>query len=230
MAGRIAYYGGIVTNGLVLDLDAAKKDSYPGTGTIGYDISPIQTNCTLSTSGVSIDINPPSFSQTVTIPSVTTTRGLGQVGTVDFWFQTKVTAPAASTITLFGAFNSSLYIFKSNNFGDNTFWFISYGTFTGGYVGITNSPALVITPNVWYNFTISLSSTGQYGFYRNGVALASGTAPSFVSWNGFSGSYTFGNGLGAGNMVLGSMKMYNRFLSASEVLQNYNATKGRFGL
>ena len=39
MAGRIAYYGGIVTNGLVLDLDAAKRDSYPGSGTTWNDIS-----------------------------------------------------------------------------------------------------------------------------------------------------------------------------------------------
>jgi hypothetical protein len=33
MAGRISYLGGIVTQGLVLDLDAAKRDSYVGTGT-----------------------------------------------------------------------------------------------------------------------------------------------------------------------------------------------------
>ena len=39
MAGRIAYYGGIVTNGLVLALDAAKKDSYPGAGTVWREIS-----------------------------------------------------------------------------------------------------------------------------------------------------------------------------------------------
>jgi hypothetical protein len=227
MAGRIAYYGGIATNGLVLDLDAAKKDSYPGTGTIGYDISPIKTNCTLSTSGVSIDINPPSFSQTVTIPSVTTTRGLGQVGTIDFWFQTKVTAPAANNITLFGNFNTSLYLYKTNGFPDNFFWFISYGTFTGGYVGVGG---ITLLPNIWYNLTVTLSSTGQYAHYRNGVALASGTASSFTSWRGFDSSYTFGNALGAGNMRLGSMKMYNRFLSAAEVLQNYNANKGRYGL
>ena len=230
MAGRIAYYGGIVRDGLVLNIDAANKASYPGNGTVAFDISPISTNCSLSTSGVTTTPLPPNFNQTVTIPSVTTTRGLGQSGTIDFWFQTKVTSPAASSITLFGTFNSSCYIFKNNGFPDNSFWFIAYGTFTGGYVGSTNNPYIVVTPNVWHNLTISLSSTGQYGFYRNGVLLASGTAPSFTSWNGFSGSYTFGNGLGAGNMVLGSMKMYNRFLSASEVLQNYNATKGRFGL
>jgi hypothetical protein len=53
MAGRIAYYGGIVTNGLVLALDAAKKDSYPGSGTLWKDISGNTNNGTL--------INGPTF-------------------------------------------------------------------------------------------------------------------------------------------------------------------------
>ncbi len=39
MAGRIAYYGNIVRDGLVLDLDAAKRDSYPGSGTSWRDIA-----------------------------------------------------------------------------------------------------------------------------------------------------------------------------------------------
>ena len=39
MATNYNYFGGIVTNGLVLDLDAAKVASYPGTGTSWYDIS-----------------------------------------------------------------------------------------------------------------------------------------------------------------------------------------------
>jgi len=229
MAGRIAYYGGIVRDGLVLNIDAAKKASYPGTGTTAFDTSPANINCTLSTAGIDATLTPPSFNQTVTIPSVTT-RGLGQNGTIDFWFQNKVTAPAASNITLLGQSSTSCLLYKNTNMPDNSFWFIAYGTFTGGYLGSTNNPYLVITPNIWYNLTVTLSSTGQYGFYRNGVSLASGTAPSFTSWGGFLSSYTFGNGLGAGNMRLGNMKMYNRFLTATEVLQNYNATKARYGL
>jgi hypothetical protein len=220
----------IVTDGLVLNLDAANPQSYPGSGTTVLDLSPVNTNCTLSTAGTIASPFPTHFNQTVTIPSVTSTRGLGQSGTIDFWFQNKVTAPAASTITLLGQNSTSCFLFKNNSFPDNTFWFISYGTFTGGYIGITNSPVLVITPNVWYNLTVTLSSTGQYAHYRNGVPIARGTAPSFVSWSGFQSSYTIGSGLGAGNMGVGNMKMYNRFLSAQEVKQNYDALKTRFNL
>ena len=39
MAGRIAYLGNIVTQGLVLDLDAAIVGSYPKTGSTWFDIS-----------------------------------------------------------------------------------------------------------------------------------------------------------------------------------------------
>ena len=39
MAGRISYLGGIVKDGLVLHLDAAKLDSYPRVGTTWTDLS-----------------------------------------------------------------------------------------------------------------------------------------------------------------------------------------------
>jgi hypothetical protein len=228
MAGRIAYYGGIVRNGLVLNIDAAKLASYPGTGTTVIDTSPANTNCTLSTPGTDANLIPTSFNQTVTIPSVTTTRGLGQSGTIDFWFQTKVDRPqngngGAQTV-LAGAFATSFWLYRNDFFTNNQYLLVSY------YNGGTVSNSSVYTPNIWYNVVTTLSNNGQYAYYRNGTILSSGTAASFTSWNGFSSSYTFGNGLGAGNMRLGSMKMYNRFLTSTEVLQNYNAVKARFGL
>ena len=33
MSANVAYFGGIVTDGLVLCMDAGKRDSYPGFGT-----------------------------------------------------------------------------------------------------------------------------------------------------------------------------------------------------
>ena len=48
MAGRIAYYGNLIANKPILCLDAAKKDSYPGTGTAWNDISGNGNNGTLT--------------------------------------------------------------------------------------------------------------------------------------------------------------------------------------
>ena len=56
MAGRISYYGNIVKDGLVLDLDAAKRDSYPGVGTAWNDISGFRNNGTL--------VNGPTYNPT----------------------------------------------------------------------------------------------------------------------------------------------------------------------
>ena len=53
MAGRIGYYGGMVKDGLVLNLDASRLDSYLRTGTSWKDISGNQNNGTL--------INGPTF-------------------------------------------------------------------------------------------------------------------------------------------------------------------------
>jgi hypothetical protein len=230
MAGRIAYYGGIVRDGLVLNIDAAKLASYPGTGTTVIDTSPANTNCTLSAPGTDANLIPTSFNQTVTIPSVTSTRGLGQSGTIDFWFQTKVDRPqngnGGAQTTLVGSFGSSFWLYRNDFFNTNLYSITSY--YNSNALNIATTATY--TSNIWYNLVISVSSTGQYANYRNGTTLSSGTAASFTSWSGFSSSYTFGDGLGAGNMRLGSMKMYNRFLTATEVLQNYNAVKARFGL
>ena len=48
MAGRIAYYGNIATQGLVLNLDAAIQGSYPKTGSTWFDISNNGNNGTLT--------------------------------------------------------------------------------------------------------------------------------------------------------------------------------------
>ena len=56
MAGRISYYGNIIKDGLVLDLDAGKLQSYPRTGTLWNDVSGFQNNGTLT--------NGPTFSST----------------------------------------------------------------------------------------------------------------------------------------------------------------------
>ena len=231
MAGRVAYNGGIVANGLTLNIDASKRASYPGTGTVAFDTSPASTNCTLSTPGILLSPLPPHFNQTVTIPSVTTTRGLGQSGTIDFWFQNKVDRPANGNggvqSILFGAFNTSFWIYRNDFFQTNQYSIVSY--YNGGGAGSV-SVGSTYTSNVWYNVVGTLDSNGQYVYYRNGTTLASGTATSFTSWRGFSSSYTVGNGLGTGNMGVANVKMYNRFLSQAEVLQNYNATKTRYGL
>jgi hypothetical protein len=98
---------------------------------------------------------------------------------------------------------------------------------------------ITLNPDTWYNFTVCYhGSSLTYDMYVNGVldtssdtsspTAGSGTTwtatnsnPSIASW--YNGNYDF-----QGNIAC--VHVYNRSLSANEVLHNYNALKSRFGL
>ena len=88
--------------------------------------------------------------------------------------------------------------------------------------------------NNWYITTVNINPTNTtYSFYVNGVLSISGSYSN--SYGTGNGNYGMGiyDGCRAVNYWLGNLSnilLYNRSLSSSEVLQNYNATKGRFGL
>jgi hypothetical protein len=103
----------------------------------------------------------------------------------------------------------------------------------GSGVGRVSS-GLVPTLNTWYNLCITADGVNTK-FYVNGVlqntaSQGSGVITStpvlslgsYVNGSGTPGTY-FHNG------YIASCFIYNRALTAAEVLQNYNATKSRFG-
>ena len=238
MAGRIAYYGGIVTNGLVLDLDAAKKDSYPGTGTSWRDISGNSNNGTL-TNGPTFNsanggyINFDGTNDYVTLgSSVPTTLRIGDGDfTIDFWVYTNGTA----TYAICGNLNDSN--------GDGSYWVILNSTFTGlhtvqfGRIGVSSKFGTTTLPiNTWSNIILSRIGTTMI-CYING---ASYSTPATV--NNFAGSFNIDYLLGISksgtsfsayplNGRLPILRIYKGVgFTSTQVLQNYNATKGRFGL
>jgi hypothetical protein len=86
-----------------------------------------------------------------------------------------------------------------------------------------------------WNHVVATASTGPvFEVYINGV-LSSGTTSGTggaISW-GSGASTQIGKVAGYNRFFTGSVasvKYYNKKLSASEVLQNYNATRTRFGL
>ena len=107
--------------------------------------------------------------------------------------------------------------------------------FGSGYGRV--SSGIVPTTGIWYNLTVTADGSNTK-FYVNGVLknTASQTTGAVTSSPGLSiGSYlnsstppTPGTYFLNGNV--GSVKIYNRGLTAAEVLQNYNANKSRFGL
>ena len=99
------------------------------------------------------------------------------------------------------------------------------------YVGDTVATgAVTLTNGVWYHL-LSTGTSGSQILYVNGVNSISNSVISTPSSN--TNSLVIGKLAYAGlyaNMFLGYTRIYNKVLSATEVLQNYNALKSRFGL
>jgi len=97
----------------------------------------------------------------------------------------------------------------------------------GGSSGYTATDYYYNTIGKWTNITFVESSGTSY-YYLNGTEYASISTPTIPTGNNkVTLGYSINNPLN-GNVA--STKVYNRALTASEVLQNYNATKTRFGL
>jgi hypothetical protein len=221
----------IVTNGLVLHLDAAQLRSYPGSGTTWTDLSGNGNNGTLtngptfnSGNGGSIVLD--GVNDYVTVNN-TLNIGTGAY-TVSVWIKVDVTTDKRITWKRFsGAGDGYSMFIRSNKFA---FEVLKLGV---GFREIYCTNTFSI--NSFYNVTAVFNRSTTSFIYLNGVQ--DGTADMTV----FSGlnitntiTYLVGSGgtAGAGYVDgnIYNILQYNRALSATEVLQNYNATKSRFGL
>jgi hypothetical protein len=218
MAGRISYYGNIVKDGLVLDLDAAKRDSYPGTGTAWNDISGFRNNGVLTNGPTFNSDNGGSivFDGSNDFVNLGTSIQNYSIFTTSFWIN-------------YNVFNSS----HKSPIGDNSQEFLYHVLFLSGIIyigfssnfsGLSYTGAAHNTINVrnWYNFVITKNSSNLISFYQNSILLGTQVKGGNVNVN------TIGKGYVYDNAKISNLLFYNRALSATEVLQNYNATKGRY--
>lgn len=221
----------IVTSGLVLALDAANKVSYPGSGTTWYDLNGVN-NGTLT--------NGPIFSNA--------NRGcIVFDGTDDY-----VVVPDNSLLDIAGDKTLGCWVNLGSNPGGICIagkvsnsalgMALAYSWDSKGFQAIawnsTNSPQLDKDLNrdinKWVYVVAVQSSTTRwiYALDSIGVRSASGTGGT-NSWNN-NVSFTIGSTSEGyyvpANTKISNVLVYNRALSATEVLQNYNATKTRFGL
>lgn len=100
---------------------------------------------------------------------------------------------------------------------------------TYAIAGFSAKCANVVTLNTWQNFTLSFNS-GVVTWYKNGASLGTSSITSPIIYT--SGSYV-GNNPGGTNTfagLIGIIKLYRNSFTASDVLQNYNSHKGRYGL
>jgi hypothetical protein len=223
-------YEGIVTNGLVLNVDAGFTPSYSRSGTTWYDVSSGGNNGTLT--------NGPTFNSD---------NGGSIVfdGSDDYGVTSPTNFTANNDFTYEIWVKSDQYITGRGILGNKGYWSsggqgavignISNPQTIYGYV-TTNTGHFDISSNVgptygWTN-VIMRRSNNDLRFFINGAQQGStqtisGTVTD-VSDKFWLGSYNNGNTPWLGNMAIA--RVYNRALTSTEILQNYNATKGRFGL
>jgi hypothetical protein len=213
----------IVTNGLVLALDAADRNSYPGSGTVWTDVSGNNNNFTLNNSPTFSTANGGRFAFNGTNQDATlSSLNLQQNFTLDGWFNPNV----LNTFVMFGqgttVANQGLHI-----------WYVSNTSVRFGMY--SNDTDFTVSTSIgnWYNmvFTYNNSNPFTKQMYINGVAQSgTGASAAYAGSGAFRLGATYSTGGSYGNGSYAGMKAYNRILSASEIQQNYNATKTRFGL
>ena len=232
----------IVTNGLVLALDAGNTKSYPGSGTTWFDRSGNGNNGTLVngptfSSGNGGSLNFDGVNDVIVGPSSNDITGNGlQNMTLSVWL--KFTTTSIGYVANIKRTNSASTLFglnvNYNNAGSNlagSMGFLYRNNSNLDHIWITHADNY--NNGVWHNLTAVIGPSTTNYLYINGN-LKNSDGGGIESVTGNSGEFTLGsfaNGIApffAGN--ISNAVFYNKSLTAAEVLQNYNATKGRFGL
>jgi hypothetical protein len=221
--------GNIVTNGLVLNLDAANPRSYPQpyNGTTWQNIAPVSSSLTGSlvngvgytgSNGGALTFDGvDDYVDCGTSPSLDFGTGSATIGT---WFKTSNNTGALCTKRQGSGFQ--LYVFSGKLYADGA------GVSTGA------SSLSNVNTNTWvYGVVVYDRNSSLVRLYVNGIAdgttVLGGTTLTDVG-NCNIGRATLGSPRDyyTGNIPL--VQIYNRALNASEVLQNFNATRARFGV
>jgi hypothetical protein len=225
-------YESIVTNGLVLNVDAGFTPSYPTAGTSWYDLSGNGNNASLvngagfnSSNGGAITFD--GVDDYVSFASNIFTSGSPQNGTYRIVFLSP-TFQNTSEVDLFynGGYSGNLILLYRNPwFGTDSYNWLMY--YNNGYV----AAGYTYTAGQWFDSCWTWNSQGVAVLYVNGSLVNSQTMSGFSSWNmtGTNGPY-MASGNTSPNGKIAIFQWYNRALTAAEVLQNYNAQKSRFGL
>ena len=223
----------IITSGCVLSLDAADKLSYKGSGTTWKDLSGNNNTGTLT--------NGPSFSGANSgcivfdgIDDYVAGGNLGSFysqGTISYWmYSTAVENYRNPFTTNYNGGNVGIRFEQYTSatpYGSG--FSVAIGNDAGTFTNFSYSPIAILTVNSWYNVVLVWNTvTNKAIGYLNGDLKFNSshtywatTLPAIAIGNGFSSARYF-----KGN--ISSVGIYNRALSATEILNNYNATKSRF--
>jgi len=221
---------GIVTNGLIAHYDAANSLSYTSGSGTWKDLTGNNNNVTIpsaiaygSKNGGTLVFNGTSATAITGVSIAGLNLNTVNALTVDCWIY-------------YNTVNSYQFWFATTDANYRFGILVSNGSFYWNMSSRNDrNPGVSITPLKWYHVVMTGGLVGgsiYTNIYSNGnlvytqnEAISSLIAETSINIGCGEGSgvYQF-----SGNMA--SMKIYNSTLSYAQVSQNYNATKGRFGL
>lgn len=227
MSTRYNYTGGLVTEGLILNLDAAKADSYPGSGTVWKDISGEGNNGTL--------INGPVYT------GVAKDAAFVFDGVNDYATRSNpVNFPVNSNLSVFSFFK------KTGSNSEPHLCIISTGhsswnllllnqttlTFNQAFIKTIISGSQILD-NQWY-YAGCIKEGNVYRLYLNGV-INSTVTDSVVFTNNNKYDISSDTGLSSTRNayfkgLIPIIQVYNYSLSPFDIFQNFNSLKGRYGI
>jgi hypothetical protein len=221
----------IVTDGLVFAVDAANYESYTSGSTTWSDLAG-SNNGTL--------INGPTFDSGnggsivfdgtnayIQNGYLDNGGGSGTAQSYNIWFKadTLNVSGTSQGLLFWDVYNGIRILHNSGEIGIQTDGDNSDGDF---------SPTPTATTNTWHNVAFNFNQGVSYECWFDGVSFGSAAtsdtsgAPSTNLLIGAKNHNGITQDFFNGNIAI--VQAYNRALSSTEVLQNYNAQKGRFGI
>ena len=208
------------TDGLVLHLDAANTRSYPGSGNTVYDLSGSGNTSALTNGPTYLSSNLGAF---VLDGSNDYILVNSQANILSKTAYTKI---AFIYISNFSTVNN---IISGGFSGQHAFWMFGTDKLNAGHNGAWNTVvgATSLSLNTWYFAAVTYSDSTGWKLYLNG--REDGTSASTTTFTGNQeiviGAYSSSNNFTG---RISNIQVYNRALTATEIFQNYHATKGRY--
>lgn len=229
---------GIVTDGLLMHLDAGNYESYPLTGTTWYDLSGRGNHGTLTNGpiyaragGGSIDFD--ETNDYVSVPNIKI-----QAHSICAFFRLDKLNDFQGIFGQADSIWSNLSVaFRILDTNKISYLISSTGEAVGNFSDLVTDNTVSIS--TWYHVCATFARPNR-AIYLNGIKQAT-TVPSGTATvdydlfnstaSGIIGGYAYGNGLGFlinGNIA--SIRLYDRALTPTEVAQNFNALRSRFNI
>ena len=218
----------LVQQGMTLSLDAGNPDSYAGAGFSWYDVSGNSYICTL--------INGPTYSNGAIVFD-----GTNDFVDLTYPYSVPIAASGNAVRSMFAwvrttSTGNQAFISTGTAANSQSFNLVKYGSYIGimgynnDYYPSTGNAGILITDGVWHYIGVTFDGTNLRMYVDGRLDNTSGTLTySTTGQNNFIGKSSHTGNENYTNGSMGMVHVYNRALSGAEVLQNYNATKGRFG-